>query len=691
MAGRTGGGAVRWRPVHRLTFALSLAVSPGPERAPSIAGVWRDLARAGSTLAYLAMLVGALLASQVVGALVGALVGAGAEATLRVFGQAGSAPAAVINVVIVASLLISAFIMSRLARPAATAFPQRTLKRAPYRLAAITMLPMGAVIAVVNYINPYRFSAAPLFRLDALVGILVGAAAATLVLGAGLAQLARGRRWVGLLLCIGAVLVGSEIAFTLASLRLAAVFGLGAGTGPLWLPLSVLGPGSSIHLGPVITGIRHVDGYSWDGGGAHASYFVTNTQVARLLLLCLTFAVWYARRIMLRGATAPEPSTVAAAPVVPPIGVPLAPRWLRLFSILLGIAGAGIWVYSTALTDYLNPNGRGEANGTMSTPSIPLAGLVIVAAALAIWLSGRGPVVAPVALAVTAMFLAGAVVQRMGWFHSRSIVVHPSWVGVVAAAGLAVVAVAAVVGAWWLARTLALRGANQDTARRTLFVLAVGAALMVPTYLPDSTARFTDTIVVGYLAAALGWLTAVLLVYWCRPRRPALTAMLALLVVPGAIAFYGVPSTRFHAIYGPAPDLMIPLGLAVIVLAATRWDRPRRPFLAGAGWAATLLAVVGLSMAFRDSLYWPGLVVGSVVGHSLGGLSDWSQSGGLLIVGVGVAIVIARWVIPPTAGTRTDEAVIEPEPADPTTGDRLICLGTTGARAVAVCSATAFG
>jgi hypothetical protein len=665
----TPGGPLRraWR---RVTFAVSLACSPAADPAPSVAGTARDrLAGLGHALAYLAMTAGVLLIATTIGPL-GRGVG---ELIAKPLGGGGDNGGGVLtNVVVVAFELVPALAMLWLARGAARAFPQRRVRRSPYRLAALAVLPLGVVMAAASLRANINGSPQPYQPGMAALAALVGAAVAAIVLGAGLAAARAGRGRVGAMLSAGAALIGADVMSAVAGLRLAGPFGLSLIGAPVWFPASLLEYGA-VHLGRFFaSGSHSVAGYVWSGPDLYGSSFVLDGERALIGLMYLTFAVGYAWRVARPAATgAPLPVTPVPVASLPPrsrseaaqpvVGRPLAPRWARRIAVPLGLLGLGIWVYSTALTDYLVPYGDPTSVGgvVISTPAVAnfgLVGLIVAVAALAFHLAGRGPVVAPVVLAFLAPYLAARLVTAHQWFNTTFMVVHDDWVGWAAAAGLIVVAVLAAVAAWSLNRFLAIRGADARAARRTLLTLAVTVAILVPNKVygaADSTAGRT---VAGYLTAALGWAMAVMLVAVCRTGRTSRLAMILLAVVPGAAAIYGVPESHLGHIYGPSPDLMIPLALGVIVIAAAGWYRPRRPVLTVTAWVVATLAAASFSMIIWTILPSPGaLLDGSFAITSND--SGWYQSIALLGLGVAIGVLVGSRVVPAA------DRPIEPDPA----------------------------
>src|SRR6185369_15825846 len=156
----------------------------------------------------------------------------------------------------------------------------------------------------------------------------------------------RGRRRLGVLIAGAATLIAADFAFGLSTQPDAHALGIGA-TGTLaLLPASLLAWGS-VHFGQYFpAGVHTVNGVTFSGGDEYGSDMVLNSTLALTILLCMAFAARYAWRLATRSAPAPEP-----AAEVPVFGRPLAPRWVRLAAVPLGLIGAGVWIYSTAFAD----------------------------------------------------------------------------------------------------------------------------------------------------------------------------------------------------------------------------------------------------------------------------------------------------------------------------------------------------
>ncbi len=281
-----------WR---RLAFAASLACSPGPDRAPSVAGAWSDrAARLGHGLAYLAMLGGVVLAAT---AIAGVTDFAG-----NYVGRVSGYDTHAMNVARVPLAVLSIVPMMWLARLATNAFPHRGAVGAPVRAVAVTVLPMSAVLGLFDYYTRGPNSRNPVsggagFWAPVGAGVVL---AASLVGGLMLAR--RGRRRLGVLVASAATLISADFAFGLSTLPDAHALGIGA-TGTLaLLPASLLAWGS-VHFGRHFpAGVRTLNGLTFNGGDQYGSDMVLNSVVALTILLCMAFAAGYAWRLATRSA-----------------------------------------------------------------------------------------------------------------------------------------------------------------------------------------------------------------------------------------------------------------------------------------------------------------------------------------------------------------------------------------------------
>ena len=501
------------------------------------------------------------------------------------------------NVARVPLAVLSIVPMMWLARLATNAFPHRGAVGAPVRAVAVTVLPMSAVLGLFDYYTRGPNSRNPVsggagFWAPVGAGVVL---AASLVGGLMLAR--RGRRRLGVLVASAATLISADFAFGLSTQPDAHALGIGA-TGTLaLLPASLLAWGS-VHFGRHFpAGVRTLNGLTFNGGDQYGSDMVLNSVVALTILLCMAFAAGYAWRLATRSEPAPEPATAAEMPV---FGRPLAPRWVRIAAVPLGLIGAGVWIYSTAFAGYDRIGDPSRAimlvdRGTQYDQ----VGLVVMVAAVALLLAGRAPLLAPLAIAYLVPVAVEKALLRTGWAFNRMAPSAPSAASDWMVAGeLAVVAIAAVTAAGLLARALSTRGADAAVARRILLTLAVVTAVLIPNSVSDSAAATTS----GYVAAGLAWTVALLLAGTARLGGIRPLPLAILLVVPGAAALYGVPPEHFEHLYGPALNLMIPLMLGLLVAAYGTWQKPRRPVLAAGAWAAGIAATGALSMVLRDML-----------------------------------------------------------------------------------------
>ena len=633
---------------QRFTFAVSLACSPGPGRTPSVAGIWSDrAATTGLGLAYLAMLGGVVLAST-------AIAGVNESAGSYV-GRLSGYDFGAMNVARVLLAALSIVPMMWLARLATNAFPHRGAARAPVRAVAVTVLPMTAVLGLFDYYtrgpnarNPVSGGAGIWGPIGAGVVLAVG-------LVAGLMLTRRGRRRLGVLVAGAATLIAADFAFGLSTQPDAHALGIGA-TGTLaLLPASLLAWGS-VHFGQYFpAGVHTVNGVTFSGGDEYGSDMVLNSTLALTILLCMAFAARYAWRLATRSAPAPEP-----AAEVPVFGPPLAPRWVRLAAVPLGLIGAGVWIYSTAFAGYDRIGDPSRAimlvdRGTQYDQ----VGLVVMVAAVALLLAGRAPLLAPLAIAYLVPVAAERALLQTGWAVTRMAPSAPSAASdSVAAGALAVVGIAAVTGAGLLARALSTRGADAAVARRILLTLAVVTAVLIPNSVFNSAAAT----VAGYVAAGLAWTVALLLAGTARLGGIRPLPLAVLLVVPGAAALYGVPPEHFEHLYGPAPNLMIPLTLGLLVAAYGTWQKPRRPVLAAGAWAAGIAATGALSMVLRDILEAPATAIW-ILFRSPGDASGESAA----LIGLGIAIGLAAG-----RGFRKSPPPAPQPPPSPQPGPELI-------------------
>jgi hypothetical protein len=339
----------------------------------------------------------------------------------------------------------------------------------------------------------------------------------------------------------------------------------------------------------------------------------------------------------------------AAVPAAAPV-VASAPA--RAVGVVrgVGVAGVVIGVVTWAYLAGIGIGGQSVWLNDWNRVSLRVTAIALVIVSAIIMMSGRGPVVLPAAAIFAVLYTADCIVAD-GQLHGR---LH----GAATAAVLLIVGAATIGGAWWLSGRLAGNGTTDTSARRTLVGAGVAGALAIPTTIAvihhPLPAAFLG---VSYLLAAALWLVAITAALASRRTPLSTVASIVYIVVPLGVVMLFISGLGEKAFGGYADGmalLFIQLPLAVVALAATRWNSAGNHLRSIAAW---LLLGFGGAVA--------AIPLGAVMQQHeiLGGLiarfePAWDgPSANQLVLALALGILAARLGRPPAADPRAAEPV----------------------------------
>jgi hypothetical protein len=454
--------------------------------------------------------------------------------------------------------------------------------------------------------------------------------------------------WVGII----GTLVALDVSTGLGALSVARSAHIHADTAPAWFPLALLDPGY-ITFGPL-----HPDGTIRIGGITFGTDTPIHASTALMHAIsgsneAFTLAAAFALAYALRAARA-----VAARPAIAvrPVGVPVAK--IASPAIALGVAVAGLVVWAVTTTAIPLPDVDGISGSDLPSTSMLVwagfAATVLVACASIVLNAGRGPVAAPAAGVFTVLFAV------------QSMTVRHRWHGIGVTATVIALGGAALAGAWWLTSRLPSAGTTTTGARRALVAVAVAASLATPTYINRNPLTPTAFNALQYVVTALFWLLAVTAALASRRSALPRAVVVLLLVVPLAALLLSLSGTLADALYFPAAGFFIQAPLAVVALAAARWDAPTSRVRAAGGWillgiaAAALSVNVGHSLLITDTLFdLPILWTNGVA--RVGSNTDVI---GQTLLAIAVCLVASRWAVPPDTPAPPSDLSPAPLPPD---------------------------
>ena len=633
-----------WR---RIAFATSLAVSPAPEQENPVQLPWLDrLRRLGPAVTTVAGAAGMALVASVLPAFIGDLWGNRLEHVPPWFNDYYQLSA------VLPAIAIMWWIGVVMARRA-----QGSIGVGSTLLAvSARIVPMGVAFALIILADtPQGEGVVPPHAADVVVSVGAWTVLTTLVVTAAIHLAKSERRRLAWLAGIAGSLVALDVASIVAGLRLAHHLQIGMVLSPAWFPLAVVDPAwadNSRHFaGPV----QMIYGVLADGSPlAQGQYILPGLgDLTRALLVGSVFVIAYAMQaVRALPQTALAQTTGAPVSVARPattFAVSVTARWI---AATVCTTGVGVWAWLITQIPLSFPT---ETPLFVSDDLIwaALVAIALVTLALVTLVAGRGPVGAPAVLVSALLFAAQCVITASEW--------HGTGVFVAAVAlGLAVVA-----GGCWLAGALLGPGTTAVTTRRALVAVAVAAALTAPTYIQTLSLTPSAYVVITYLTAALLWLIAITSALASRPSPLPRAAVAPVVLIPLAAVLLFVSGTAASALYWPDPSFFIQAPLAVIALAAARWDRHRshartaiRWILLGIG-AALGSVVVGRSLAVVGSYVAAPIIRAHGHWHGMDFFQTNSRTVGQILVALGACVVVARWVVPP------DEARVADVPVTP--------------------------
>ncbi|HEY2795249.1 MAG TPA: hypothetical protein VGJ28_23005, partial [Micromonosporaceae bacterium] len=435
-----------------------------------------------------------------------------------------------------------------------------------------------------------------------------------------------------------------------ASASLASRLKLSLGNALAWLPMSFL-PEGSVRFGHSYgSDLISFGNESISGSDLYASTLVLDTvaTVAGTLLLCSAFVI--ARSIRL---AAPMTASLAAAPVRAPEPLPRSARAValtRLVALLGIVVGVAAWTYESVHSlDAPQPLQYQLLEFTYD-PWLRFGAIALVSVALGLLVAGRAASGVVATAAFLVLFGTDCIVTNSGWHHA--LIVVP----------IVLVSAATVAVGWWLAPRLT----SADGSRRALVTIAVFGALALMTS-PDTGSSFGSGIAVTYVLDAVLWCVAITAALASRPVPVSGRAATAYVVVPliGLLAF--VSGTAASALYYPRSTFFIQVPLAVVVLAAARFDGGRHPARSAVRWLLAGLGAAVISVPLSDMASDNGGLLNTVVAHLEYGslaplLHHASPVSGQFLLALGLGLLCGWWTVPPARSVVADPDPVEPLP-----------------------------
>jgi hypothetical protein len=647
-----GSVARAWR---QLTYAASLACSPAVEPENAAPRVWREelpsFGRAGQQLllvgglAVVASWVTALwpdMAASVLSAVRGDNAGHAPFVGRTGFDWAG-------NAVSVFSLALVVVLWCWFGRMLGGWAPKGWARHTRLAVAGSTVataLVVGAV-AFGFFGKDKHFFSLPTGRIvsmsvDVVPAVVVWTVLAGLVAVLTGSFLYSGRTRLGWVTGVAGMLFALEVTAVVAGLSSATAVGLDLATAPAWFPMTLL---DESHSGIAFGVISFRGGQ--DLAASEAVTGVINLLV-RPLLLCSAFLLAYAIRVSRAAATVPVP-----AAVVRPEPVHTASVSVQRFALAVSAVGLAWWAYCSA---WLTPADLGAPFVWVQEQRY--VAILLTVLALVTMMAGRGPVALPAVLAFTAMLAADWTVE----------VTHLH--GPVVAAGLLLVGVAAPGAAWLLAGWLVGRGTNTTSARRAHGLVAILAAFAAPTldwHMNTRDAMPTARAAGNIALVVLLCLTAIVAALAARRSPLPLGAFVVLLLAAAPLLYGAGVMDEFMGQIDPR--LVVGMALAVMALAATRWQAGVRPryqaVIRGAGWVlagvGALVAGFPLAIVQLFAARWVAQTFREVAGYPTQG--DWAApfAPGVIIVGLvlSVALSLRTTPRPPAASQREPMPLVD--------------------------------
>jgi DNA-binding PadR family transcriptional regulator len=606
---RTEPDRPAWRRVRdQLGFALSVLWSPAVEPAGAPPRQWREhlpsFGRAAQQLIALAGVAAALtLGLGIVENIVGSM---DIAPTVLRPGEAVNWTADVISIgELVAFTGLAVWLGRLIGRAMPLQWTQRT-RIGRSGAGVVATIVFGATlwgVLVVAASDTVNLDTPPSSRTPAIGAWIVCASAVWIVM------LRRSRRVLALGIA-GSVVVLDVVAYVGAATSGAAPE---PGTALQWLPLSLIDPMSG--------------GMGWSG-----SMFLAETigNLVRPMIVCSAFLLCYALTASRAVAVVPAPARIQT------VRPWKQSTWHRALAGGSGMAGVALWILAAA---HLTPKLTLRVDDTdeihIWAQELREAAILLVVVALASYLAGRGPIVAPAVLAFAGLFATDSVVVSHGWHGVRI-----AWLMVATAAVIIVAAV-------WLSRRLSAAAPSLASTRRVLCAIAVFAVYVAPA-LSLQIGTF-PRLPAGFRSSSV----AVVALLWLAGMGAALAARSA--PMPGRVRalMMVVPTAALAAVTvfgGSAAAAIFPSLSVLLVVGIVRGRRSPRPVRAAARWALLGLAALaaGLVAVFVE------IELAMALGSSIMAASGFEYPAdgfpylpGVILVAAGVARLALPEVVAP--------------------------------------------